>query len=1100
MADPAVDISSMPPPPADGSPLLSTTDASSAVDISDMPSPESMFTQQVGRAPEPAELAHWKTNPEDFAGGQQFAPSVGAQTMGAVKGTVGLGEAALSQGTGATTGLVGGFLAHVGTLLATQDPAGAKAVRDAVTNTLTYSPRTEAGQAINQVPGTLIKSALDAVHEPESLAAVEKAARAVYGDKYVDAIMPGYEMAGEAAQAIPGAAGVASAVGRTAGVVSRGASRFAESFHDPEAVAPAPVPTPAKAVPGPTTGADLRAGTDPLAPQTPAAPMTPAPGAEGAAPGAAPAPAAAPAPTSAPRFASPSPAGTQRAALSPEAQVGRTAELQHLNTDAGGTLGEVRKSAISGDFNETGNDFQHAKSPDAGGQRMQGVIANESDAVKTASKNAVDAAGGTATGTSAPALAERGGIINNSLQSIGDWFDKHISDSYAASDAQAGAQPHVSTNLATQLTNRLPEGTPEGIALQGAATKAAQKLGLIGPDGSALAATGQQAERFRQWTGRQYKPGSASNGMIKDLKDAVDDDAAARAGPGSYAASRALRAQRDQMLDGPKGISNVMNSDRYGNRSVPVEGIPDNIANLPSDQFNHVVNVLKSSAHLGNGELAEGSAAALNEIKGHMAARMHEAGASARSGTWDPYGFHKVADKYSNKMPAVFSQDEINRWHTVNRGGNILRMDARYPGASAQAQVHAGMGMREKIGNTVVGAAEDMIPFGATAGELTGASQGARDLLAGNSGKRHLKEVEGRIQKLPEGPPGTNSATSPQVASLGMKMGGKQGGWIGNKPEASDFDKAHGVTMEGDTFTHKSAQRDVTHHVNEDGDHVFQSGPSSITGHDTPDGGIQINGSATPGAKSEGYGSAVYRAAADHALGNGGTFASDNVVSGDARRRWNALEKQGYTRETNPTNKETANGGVISDNGQPAFTITGKGEPQRTTPLGQRLGGGNQRGGPKFTGKMDPEDFKHLRDNVNVPADSTRRERWDALWMAQDSGKLKRPGDLANEDFTNSLHKKGLNDDHIDTALKAVGKSAIPEGGARPAPYNHVPIVSNTGDNRPIGQRTRDVSPLGQIIGGGNQRGGPKFTPKAAKRLESVRQERNAVGTEEAPF
>ena len=533
------------------------------------------------------------------------------------------------------------------------------------------------------------------------------------------------------------------------------------------------------------------------------------------------------------------------------------------------------------------------------------------------------------------------------------------------------------------------------------------------------------------------------------------------------------------MLDGPKGISNVMNSDRYGNRSVPVEGIPDNIANLPGDQFNHIVNVLKSSAHLGNGELAEGAAAALNEIKGHMAARMHEAGASARSGIWDPYGFHKVADKYSNKMPAVFSQDEINRWHTVNRGGNILRMDARYPGASAQAQVHAGLGLRERAGNLTEGLIADAIPFGGTVGEATGISPKIREVLGGSPGKRHLKEVEGRIQKLPEGPPGTNSATSPQVVPLGMKMGGKQGGWIGNKPEASDFDKAHGVTMEGDTVTHKSAQRDVTHHVNEDGDHVFQSGPSSITGHNTPDGGIQIHGSATPGAQSEGYGTSVYRAAADHALGNGGPLHSDAVVSGDATRRWNGLKNEGYTRTDNPTNKETASGGVISDNGQPAFTITGKGEPQRTTPLGQRLGGGNQRGGPKFTGKMDPEDFKHLRDNVNVPADSTRRERWDALWMAQDSGKLKRPGDLANEDFTNSLHKKGLNDDHIDTALKAVGKSAIPEGGARPAPYNHVPIVSNTGDNRPIGQRTRDVSPLGQRLLGGNQRGGPKFTPKA---------------------
>ena len=333
---------------------------------------------------------------------------------------------------------------------------------------------------------------------------------------------------------------------------------------------------------------------------------------------------------------------------------------------------------------------------DAGGTRMKGVIAGENSALKAGAQIIADGTGSTADGVDQTALTQRGTVIDKALGAIQKWYDNPR--------PAPGEQPGMIQKLYGEATQRaqgipIPKftnteallgdptefmGTAEGEALHRGAVARAQKLGLIGQDGAWKPATVEQAERFRQWVGDQYTPRTGKIGAR--LKDAVDDDVAAHGGADLFKAARDARTKKARMLDDPNGISKLLPSDdgTPANRTTPIAQIPDTLANLDRDQFNHVINVLKSSAHLGNGELAEGSAAALNEIKGHMAARLADAGGKDLSGNWNAQNFYKQLDKYSQKIPSVFNDEEQRRISVVNRAGNVLRMDKSYPGAAAQ--------------------------------------------------------------------------------------------------------------------------------------------------------------------------------------------------------------------------------------------------------------------------------------------------------------------------------------------------------------------------------------------------------------------------------
>jgi hypothetical protein len=118
---------------------------------------------------------------------------------------------------------------------------------------------------------------------------------------------------------------------------------------------------------------------------------------------------------------------------------------------------------------------------------------------------------------------------------------------------------------------------------------------------------------------------------------------------------------------------------------VPLEQIPDYVANLPVDQYGHIVKTLRDVP----AEVQPSAASALNEIRSHFANRVEAAGNSSQ-GMWNNKGVNEYLNKNQMKMTEVFSPEKLGRFKTLADAGNILKMDRSYPGAAAQ-QHHLAM-------------------------------------------------------------------------------------------------------------------------------------------------------------------------------------------------------------------------------------------------------------------------------------------------------------------------------------------------------------------------------------------------------------------------
>lgn len=475
-------------------------------------------------------------------------------------------------------------------------------------------------------------------------------------------------------------------------------------------------------------------------------------------------------------FAPPSEEGPQPTPT-PEAQDWRSEQLGNLNQLAGGTLENVRGSAVTGDYAETGADFHLAKLNDEAGKTMQAQIASEHETLHNAADAVHDSIGSVARNSvDTNTLEQRAGVVRPAFQAIKDWFKSATDGIYDAARRLSG--PHAIPQLSrvqALLDDDTEFSTTDGIALQKAAKGRLQRLWTTGdpaknaPPGSVAA-----AERFREFLNEQLSP---TNGrLVGKLKDAVDEDVAEHGGPGLFKAARDMRTHQSQMLESNPLIEKMLDRDN----PTADRALMDKITNAPREQFTHLVNVLRSSAHLGDGELAKGSAAAIREIKAHMASRMHDA-AKNSDGTWNARDFYTQANQYATKAPAVFSPAEMGDLQTLNNGGNILRMDKGYSGAYAQQhQLTHGViaSAREKAGI----AARGIIDLGAThmaghlgpmAAEMSGVPGKVQRAIGGPSleekeAAARLESVKNRIRPLERGSVSVlrNNASGESAASL----------------------------------------------------------------------------------------------------------------------------------------------------------------------------------------------------------------------------------------------------------------------------------------------------------------------------------------------
>jgi hypothetical protein len=679
-----------------------------------------------------------------------------------------------------------------------------------------------------------------------------------------------------------------------------------------------------------------------------------------------------------PAAAAPGPAPARAATATTDP----TTAIKQLNADTGGALPEVRTSALNGDHAATAVDHAHSTIEDEPGQRMAGVIRNENDALTSASQKIVDGTGGTAVGTENTALQDRGTVIDRALGGIRDWFDTNRKQMYADADRAAGGVPMTKFDSFHSVLSDPSKFTgAEGMQLHGDIQNMAQHFGLMGQDGFWKPTTAANVERFRQWVGEQYTPRTGKT--VKLLKDSLDNDVAAHGGQNFYAGARALRTKQAAMLERENSISRLIperNPDGTlsTNRPVPVNELADHIAGQTKEQFDHLINTLHDSAKLGNGELAEGNAAALRELKAHMAERLHEAGVGKPgtnqrlSGRWDSVNYHKKLDAYSLNMPSLFTPGERARLQTVHDAGNALHMDKNYPKtAELQRRLAAGTGStwRQNVADSAVGGIESVATLGAhavipgsgafvgPAMEMSGASRNLRSKFGGanRAMRARAAEVEGRISQLgnepggatpPAGPRGPlpSSPTGERTQPLGQRMGGKQRGATGELNNGEP----------GSKYPVLSHQYDP-----DSGEHVVKSPFGETHAQDHGNDIRVLRTDTRPEGEGRGEGTARMAQLADVAHARGGNLLSgingDSVSPGQKGVIRNLARDRGYKVERNPnaTMNETTGNEISDDFNKPVYTI--KPRPAvaaDTRPLGSRIPG--QRGGPKFTPKAEP--------------------------------------------------------------------------------------------------------------------------------------------------
>jgi len=186
--------------------------------------------------------------------------------------------------------------------------------------------------------------------------------------------------------------------------------------------------------------------------------------------------------------------------------------------------------------------------------------------------------------------------------------------------------------------------------------------------------------------------------------------------------------------------------------------------NMPLDQWRHIYNTFDdlSKGRVAGApdgappippELQQAAQAAKNEMSGALAREVYEQGAG-KAGVWNQNSVNKTLNSVvGQKILQTFPPDEVERFHTLNYGGQIMPGVHSYEGAGLQSQrlgkgslieKHAG-----KVGASIGGGLGGAISGGAAASAGAGAGAWAGNKLAsGLAAKRLQGEANQLIESM----------------------------------------------------------------------------------------------------------------------------------------------------------------------------------------------------------------------------------------------------------------------------------------------------------------------------------------------------------------
>lgn len=414
-------------------------------------------------------------------------------------------------------------------------------------------------------------------------------------------------------------------------------------------------------------------------------------------------------------------------------QMDRAKVLQRVGIE------KARTSSLTGDAKAAASDYQQSKLDNPGGDLMRTVLDQEKQALQTHTEKVVKDTGGTI-GMAEDDLHARGTTIASPFDSIRDELSKTRKKLYTQADEAAEGGPGIKLDSLAEFLKKDSafEGKAENGSLRKGILSYLREQHILETDGSLKPISAKSAEGLRQYINDQWSPGTS--GLAGKIKGLIDSDVLDKS-ENVYKPARDLHKKIKDTLENPSGISKLMDFDPRNpvNRSVPYEKIPDFVTRLPTDQFKHVIDVLKEAPE----GIKPKADIALGEIKAHIVNKILAEG-NKYKGQWNAKGVSKILADSSAKMKLIFTPEEMARLADLDKAGHILNTDTSYPGASVQEHnllVRGAMKSLPAIGTGIGAVAAG--PVGAVGGELAGSA------LAKRIGQRSsLSSAEKRLTNL----------------------------------------------------------------------------------------------------------------------------------------------------------------------------------------------------------------------------------------------------------------------------------------------------------------------------------------------------------------
>lgn len=459
--------------------------------------------------------------------------------------------------------------------------------------------------------------------------------------------------------------------------------------------------------------------------------------------------------------------------VTPQEQAVRSQIATQILGDQGET---VRPGVVTGNENTLRDEYAAAKSPiqTPGTMAIKQQIVNEQDALSKYAQDRVDA-----TGASPNILTneERGRVINDAIYGPEDSLTAYLRNTkraiYDEAQRVAGDNPIKTSHIDGLL------GDPQfqaGVKLsgnEGTVGGAADLIQLARTTGFRDPVTGDMYapnsvaawDAVRKSINSEWSP--SNRNVVRQLNGAIDKDIAAAGGQEMYKLGDRVHQVEKTLLDS-KGIGSVLGDyDANGIKTgTSLDSIPQKLNTMPLDQWQHIHDTLDD---LSRGqirgapegmppvppEVQQAAAQARDEMHGALARSVYEAGA-AKAGVWNQNSVNKVLNSaVGQKILRNFPPDEVQAFHTLNYGGQIMPGVHSYEGAGNQLARLAKPGFVEKYAPSVgvnvghVFGAATQIPGARWLGSVAGERFGRKlsDLAETRRGQKQYTQIMQEMRK-----------------------------------------------------------------------------------------------------------------------------------------------------------------------------------------------------------------------------------------------------------------------------------------------------------------------------------------------------------------